>query len=147
MLPEFLETNQITAQILTFDEEVKNCKQAMALEKTNPIVKSILFTHEKGFVLVILEGTQKTDLKALETLLQTQHARLATPEEVENVTGYEVGAVPPISIYGVPTLIDEGVLKHVWVVCGGGDKFSLLKIQSKDILVHAWEAKVVKVAK
>ena len=146
MLDEFIQVNGINAQILTFDEEVATCKQAQVLERSTPIVKTIVLAHAKGFALVILEASKKVDLRKVENTLDTKKARLATPEEVEHVTGYEVGGVPPISVYGTPTLIDEGVLTHTWVLCGGGNSFSLLKITAKEILAHAFEPQVVNVA-
>lgn len=146
MLEEFIEVNGINAQILTFDEEVATCKQAKQMEQVTPVVKTILLAHEQGFALAILEGTQKVDFSKIETILHTKKVRLATFEEVAEVTGYEVGAVPPISIYGTPTLIDEKVMTHAWVLAGGGTTFSLLKITPKQILEHAYEPQVVSIA-
>lgn len=146
MLDEYIAVNGLNAEIMHFDAEVANSKQAAAIESSFPGVKTILFAHEKGFVLVIVEWEKKANTRAVGALLKTQNVRLATPTEVEEVTGYEVGGVPPISIYGTPTLIDESVMKHAWVIAGGGDKFSLLKIQTKDILEHAFEARVEKIA-
>ncbi len=147
MLDDYIQTNGLNATILHFEEEVAHCAQARVLEKTHPIVKTIVLAHDKGYALAIVEGTKHVDLEAIKALLETHKVRLATPEEVEQVTGYSVGGVPPISIYGTPTLIDEGVLTHAWVVAGGGDKNSLLKIQTRDILEHAYEPTVVHVAK
>lgn len=144
MLPDFIASNAINAEILTFHEEVASSKQAQLLETTLPVVKTLVLAHDQGFVLAVLEGRQKVHMPAIEKTLNVAHVRLATPEEVEQVSGYPVGGVPPISVYGVPTLIDEQVLTYAWVIAGGGDRFSLLKIQSKDILAHAFEPRVVK---
>ena len=127
MLDEYITVNGLNAEIMHFNEEVATSRQAEMMEKTFPVAKTILFTHEKGYVLAILEGTKKVDTTAIAALLTTKNVRLATPVEVENVTGYEVGGVPPISIYGTPTLIDVDVTKHAWVIAGGGDKFRYLK--------------------
>lgn len=143
MLADYIETNRISAQILTFDEKVGTSTRAALLEKTLPGVKTILFAHAEGHTLVVLEGSKKVDIPALTHLLGVKNVHLATPDEVEAVTGYSIGGVPPISIYGTPTLIDEGVLAHAWVAAGGGDSFSLLKIQTRDIVEHAFDARVV----
>ncbi len=139
MLEDFIQTNGINAQILTFDEEVATSRQAREMEQNLPIVKTILLAHEKGFVLAILNSRDKISFPKIETILSTKNIRLATPTEVEEVTGYPVGGVPPISIYGSPTLIDEKVLIHTWAMAGGGTPFALLKITTKDILTHAYE--------
>ncbi|MEK6902329.1 MAG: YbaK/EbsC family protein [archaeon] len=146
MLEDFIETNEIMAEIKVFDVEVKTSAQAELAEQSHPVVKTIVLAHDKGFVLAILLATQKVDFSAIAHLLKTAHVRLATPGEVEEVPGYEVGAVPPISIYGTPSLIDPAVFNHPWVLAGGGTKFALLKMQSKDILTHAYEPLVEKIA-
>jgi prolyl-tRNA editing enzyme YbaK/EbsC (Cys-tRNA(Pro) deacylase) len=145
MLEDFIQTNGINAQILTFDEEVATSRQAREMEQNLPIVKTILLAHEKGFVLAILHSRDKISFSKIEAILSTKNIRLATPAEVEEVTGYVVGGVPPISIYGSPTLIDEKVLTHAWVMAGGGTPFALLKINTKDILAHAYEPVVEKI--
>lgn len=147
MLDEYITVNGLNAEIMHFSEEVANSRQSSQKWGTFPGVKTILFAHEKGFILAIVEGTSKVDTGAITTILETKNVRLATPAEVEAVTGYEVGGVPPISIYGTPTLIDENVMKHAWVIAGGGDKFSLVKIQTRDILEHAFEARIAKISR
>jgi prolyl-tRNA editing enzyme YbaK/EbsC (Cys-tRNA(Pro) deacylase) len=150
MLEDFLESNDINAQLLAFEEEVARCENVSKLEQRIPSCKSIVFayTTKKGreYAIVILEGSKKADWNALKQLLHAEKVRMATPEEVKQVTGYEIGAVPPISIFGTKAYIDQGVLEHHWVLCGGGTRFSLLKIQSKDILEHAFEPEIVNVA-
>lgn len=146
MLDEYITVNGLNAEIMHFNEEVATSRQAGKVETTFPGVKTILLAHDKGFVLAIVEITRKVDTQTIARILETKNVRLATPQEVENVTGYEVGGVPPISIYGTQTLIDERVMTHAWVLAGGGDKFSLMKIQTNDILKHAFEARVEKIS-
>ena len=153
MLEEFLQENGLQAQILRFEEEVAHCRQVEALERTLPVVKTIVWTYErkdsegkarKGHVLAILEGRARVDKEKLAIACgaDIQTLRLATREETLECTGYEIGGIPPVGIYGIPTRIDEDVLKHPWVIAGGGDNYSLLKIQSKELLEHAFEPKV-----
>jgi len=44
---------------------------------------------------------------------------LATPEEVKQITGFEVGAMPPVGVK-VKTIVDPKVLKNEFVIGGGG---------------------------
>lgn len=146
MLEDFLQANDVKGQILEFEEEVARCNQVTELEQTIPVAKSILFAHEKGFVLAIIEGKKKVSQSKLAKCVGATHCRLATAAEVENVTGYMVGAVPPISIYGVETILDPGVLSHIWVLAGGGSTHALLKIQSKEIERVGYEVRVEAIA-
>ncbi len=145
MLDDFIETNGINAQILAFDEEVATSKRAQIVEKTLPIVKTIVLAHPQGFILAVLPGKLKVDFFKIGKQVNTSSIRLATPEEVEKVTGYPVGGVPPISVYGTPTLIDEKVLQYDWVLAGGGTPHSLLKITPADILANAYEPMVASI--
>lgn len=147
MLEDFIQANDVKGQILHFDEEVAHCSQVTEIEEYTPVAKSILFAcEEKGFVLAIVEGKKKISQSKLAHAMNAKHCRLATPDEVASVTGYEVGGVPPISIYGIPTILDPGVLTHEWILAGGGDKFSLLKIRSEEIPRVGWEVRIEAIA-
>jgi prolyl-tRNA editing enzyme YbaK/EbsC (Cys-tRNA(Pro) deacylase) len=59
--------------------------------------------------------------------------RLASPREVKEVTGYEVGELPPIGI-PVKTLIDLRVLERSYVLGGGGAVNRLIRIDPRKIV-------------
>ena len=70
--------------------------------------KSILFKIDSGFVLAIVRGPNRVDFKKLRQILGVRKARLATPDEVLEVMGVEVGACYPFaSIAGVKTIVDK----------------------------------------
>ncbi|MBI2598167.1 MAG: hypothetical protein HYW50_03150, partial [Candidatus Diapherotrites archaeon] len=56
------------------------------------------------------------------------------------------GSVPPVSIYGVKTLVDRKVLEKEVVYAGGGDDFSVLKISPKEIVEHGFEVQIEDIA-
>jgi prolyl-tRNA editing enzyme YbaK/EbsC (Cys-tRNA(Pro) deacylase) len=59
---------------------------------------------------------------------------MATPEEVERITGYKVGGVPPI-IDGVETIVDSSLASESGeVFCGGGDEHTLLAIKPRELI-------------
>ena len=148
MLEDFIQANDVKGQIIEFKEEVARCSQVAEIEEYTPVAKSILFAYNEGnaFVLAIVEGKKKINQSKLAAAIGAKHCRLASPDEVLRVTGYEVGGVPPISIYGVPTIVDPGVLEHEWVLAGGGSKFALLKIRSEEILRVGWEVRMEGIA-
>ena len=70
--------------------------------------KSILFKTKSGFKLVIVRGDNRADFKKLRQHYQTNKIRMATPEEVLEVMGVEVGACYPFgSIAGVDMIVDQ----------------------------------------
>lgn len=69
--------------------------------------KSILFKTKDGFKLVIVRGDNRADFKKLRIAFGTNKIRMASPEEVLEVMGVEVGACYPFGhIPGVEMIVD-----------------------------------------
>ncbi len=117
--------------------EVKTVRQAareLGVEEEQ-IIKTLVVITDEGPVLAILDGRSRLDLSKL-----GRGARLASPREVEEHTGYKVGEVPPV---GIPlrTLVDERVLKWHRVYGGGGSTRRLVELDPRAI-VHYQKAEV-----
>jgi Ala-tRNA(Pro) deacylase len=76
-------------------------------------IKSLVFTDGKGlWILVDLPSDKKADQTKVAAAfgLGRKDIRLATPEEVLEITGCEVGAVPPFGHKtALKTLVDKGI--------------------------------------
>ncbi len=115
------------------------------------IVKSLLFLVDRGGqtepILVLANGTERVDYRNVAGWvgLSRKRVRLADAAAVHAVTGYPVGAVPPL---GHPqplrTLIDRRVLEQPEVYAGGGAVDALLRITPTEI-VRATGAETVDV--
>ena len=57
---------------------------------------------------------------------------MATPGEVAEVTGYNVGGVPPV--LRIPVYIDRELLAEDYVYGGGGDEYSLLRFRPAELV-------------
>jgi len=136
MLQDFIKANNLKAEIFETQGKVKSsAKAAQELDDNEAVAKSILLMDSNDeSVLVILLGKDKIDFKKIKEILDVKDVRLAEPEEVFEATGYAVGGVPPISIYGVKTLLDKKVIEKEEVVCGGGTQNHLMRIKVKEIL-------------
>ncbi|HDD33745.1 MAG TPA: aminoacyl-tRNA deacylase [Thermofilaceae archaeon] len=99
------------------------------------IVKSLLFVDEKGVpVLAIVTGDSMVDEEKLARVLGVKRVRKARPRAVRNITGYEVGALPPVGHKKpVKTVIDVKVMEKDVVYGGGGSVNKLLEISPRDI--------------
>ena len=144
MLADFIEANGLKAEIITCKKPVASARDAMNCLKIQleEVGKTILFIldNEKP-VLAILSGADKASTEKICGIFNASKCRIATPREVFEITGYEVGGLPPISIFGVPTLLDSKIAEKNQLVCGGGDAMHLLKISPKEILEFAFECK------
>lgn len=72
--------------------------------------KSLLIKTEGDFVLVVLPGSKQLDSKKLRDFLGVKKMRFATPDEVKEVMGCEIGACYPIgSVAGIKTIVDKSM--------------------------------------
>lgn len=70
--------------------------------------KSLLLKADDGFIVAIIQGDKRLDIKKLMQHLGTsKKPRFARPEEVEEQLGCQVGACYPMSyLAGVPAVLD-----------------------------------------
>jgi prolyl-tRNA editing enzyme YbaK/EbsC (Cys-tRNA(Pro) deacylase) len=87
------------------------------------IVKSLIFLADGEPLLVLVSGDQRADVKQLRALLglSKRRLRIARPDEVLELTGFEVGGVPPVGHSSLlRTLIDRTLARFdtVWAAAG-----------------------------
>lgn len=119
------------------------------------VIKSLLFLvkrdgGEREPALVIAAGTNRVDYRALADTVGVgrKEVRMASFDEVVEITGYPAGGVPPFGhLEVIPTYVDRSVLDNEVVFGGGGDDGTMLRINVEDLLrvtdatiVHVVEA-------
>ncbi|MDO8646862.1 MAG: YbaK/EbsC family protein [Candidatus Diapherotrites archaeon] len=142
MIEDFIKANQLKAKLIFCSKKVHTVQQAANFMKVpvGEIAKSILFILDNNEpVLAIVSGDKKVSARKLQKIFNSKTSRMATPKEVEEITGYEVGAVPPISVYGVQTVIDKTLASKPQIICGGGSEQHLLCISSEELLEFGFE--------
>src|SRR3989344_8256228 len=149
MLADFIEKNSLKAEIIECKKPVNtalDATKALGIQLSD-IAKTILFILDSGNpVLAVLSGENRASVSKLLPFFNASKCRIATPKEVFEITGYEVGGVPPISVYGVPTIIDSKLLEKSLVYCGGGDEKHLLKISPQEIREFAFECQIAEIS-
>ena len=146
-LQAFMQSNAIQGEMLFLDEPTPTVETAAQAVGTQPeqIVKSILFIVDEQAVLAITCGTHLVERRAIADLygVGRKRVKLASPETVLEISGYEVGAMPPFGHRKpIPTLLDGQVLDQPVVYAGGGAENALLRLNPQDIL-RATEARVM----
>jgi len=89
----------------------------------------------------VVLGNCNIDLEKVSKITELS-LELATPNQTLEITGYNVGGVPPITIFGVKTIIDKLVMEKEIVYSGGGDDHSMLKISPKEIEEFGTEVQI-----
>lgn len=155
-LQQFLDEQNIEAEIVFLQEKTPTVEAAAEAVGVQPaqIVKSVLFVvkdRENGLQpqLVVSNGLSRISYKALADYLgvSRRRVRMARASEVEEMTGYMVGTVPPFGHSSpLPTLLDGTVLKQEEVYVGGGAINALMRLSVAE-LQRVLRAEVVGLSK
>jgi Cys-tRNA(Pro) deacylase len=132
-----LENQNIPHRVFRHEKSVESLEQAAADRDQKPeqIVRSILFQIRPGeFVMVLAAGPAQVDWKTLRQFVGRSRIRMATEEEVLEVTGYRVGTVSPFGLKNpVRVLIDASVLKEEEISTGSGVRNVAILLKSADL--------------
>ena len=104
---------------------------AVARCELGAIVKSLCFVVDGKPVLVLVAGDRRVDSKALRRIFDVskRKVKIADPETVEQVTGFQVGGVPPLGhTQSLPTLIDDSLARFEIVYAAAGSPNALFPI-------------------
>ena len=126
---EFLEKNNLNIEILESPEKTHTAQQAADVHSVSVenIVKSILTKVNDEYVLFLVPGDKKIDLKE-------KKATIAKPDEVKKITGYSIGGVPPFGHKTkVKTYIQEGFRKDEKLLAAAGSPNSVFKISLEEL--------------
>lgn len=146
-LQRFMQAHAIRGEILHLDVPTPTVEAAAQAVNAEPdqIIKSILFMVDEQPVLAIACGLSAIGRRPIADLygVGKKRVKLATPETVLEITGYEVGAMPPFGHrQQLTTLVDQRVLNSLEAFAGGGAENALVRINPWEIL-QATAAKVL----
>ena len=101
------------------------------------IVKSLVFLADGQPLLVLVAGDRRADLKRLraELGLSKKRLRIAQPDQVRSLVGFEVGGVPPVGHQPrLRTLIDDSLGRFDWLWAAAGSGHAVFPIRYKRLL-------------
>ena len=124
---------------LTVDKKpIRNLEELLSKRGIDPlsVVRSVVFkTSLDKFILLAVAGGGRADWGVLRKHLNERKCRMAEFDEVPEVTGYVVGAVPPIALPNdIKVLVDNSVKSYETVVIGSGVLGFALSLKGTDLL-------------
>jgi prolyl-tRNA editing enzyme YbaK/EbsC (Cys-tRNA(Pro) deacylase) len=131
---------------LVFDEPMKTSEEAARMlgVEIGQIAKSILFRNRERYGLFVAAGDVRIHPRQVKACLGAGQPKMASPEEVLRITGFEVGAVCPFALQEeVPVYIDESLRRYPLVYTAAGIAESLLPV-SFEQLVEITEGTVIR---
>lgn len=136
-LEKFLKERNVEFELIKFEENVTTSEKA-ASQTSGVIVKSILLICDNQPILCILLGKDKIDLEKIRKEINCKEVRLAKAKEVKEISGYDIGALPPVAHkQNIRIIVDKKVSElsdSEIIYCGGGSHYHLLKIKKRDLL-------------
>ena len=142
-----LDEQNIAHQVFRHEKPLLSFEQAAAERNQRPeqIVRSILFQiRTEEFVMVLVAGRDQVDWRKFRQLVGRSRVRMATEEEVLQVTGYRVGTVSPFGLKNqVRVMIDESVLREEEVSLGSGVRQMAIIMKSADLRRALGDADIV----
>lgn len=83
--------------------------------------KALVFMAEEKPIMIVVSGAFQIDTKKFKSLFKVHDLRMATPEEVEQITGVKIGAVHPFgNLFGIPLYIDESLAENEEIIFNAG---------------------------
>ena len=135
---DILVENHIPFEVRVFDTPARQASQAAALIgcTLGAIVKSLVFEKQTsgGILLVLVSGKNRADLDILSEMIGDR-VKPAQPATVLEITGYPIGAVPPIGIKETfQVIVDADLLLHEQVWASAGAENILVRFDPIDLL-------------
>jgi len=137
----------IPHRVFRHETPVTSFEEAAVARNQRPeqIVRSILFQIKPGeFVMVLMAGPDQIDWKKLRQLVKRSRVRMATQDEVLEVTGYRVGTVSPFGLKNqVRVMMDASVLKEEEISIGSGIRNTAIIMKSEDVRKALGDVEIV----
>jgi prolyl-tRNA editing enzyme YbaK/EbsC (Cys-tRNA(Pro) deacylase) len=145
----FLREAGAEARIEAFAKGTPTAAEAAAAVgcELDQIVKSLVLVTEIGPIVALVPGDRRGDLDKIAKAAGTASARVASTQEVEQMTGFAPGAVAPFPLPQVETvLIERRLLRHPLVWAGAGSPTHLVGLAPVELvrLTRARPSDVVK---
>jgi Ala-tRNA(Pro) deacylase len=121
---------------LTHHEPVTTSEAAAAVRgvELNTGAKAMVVKGKDGFALAVLAADRKVDWKLLAPLVG-KSPRLATGEELRELTGLSKGAVPPFGVvFGLRTIYDKSLLEVETVNFNAGSHTDSVSMRGEDMI-------------
>jgi len=120
-------------------EPVFTSEQAAKVRSTNMKqgAKAIIFSADKTPILIVVPGNKKVDSKLFKKLYRIRDLKLLSPEQVKDLTGLEIGAIPPFgNAMDLITYADELVFENEEIAFNVG-------AHTKSVLMKANDFKIL----
>lgn len=128
-----LQMNNCEFEIIQHDEPILTLEDASKYFDISKAVAVLILKSESNFYGYLKYGTRKVDLKQLSQALCCERLKLASANEVQEVTGYKIGYVPLVGL-DVPYVMDKQMAEWDYFYGGIGTDTESIKMNVSDFI-------------
>ena len=97
--------------------------------------KALICKTEQGFMQAVISAAKELDLTKLKKLLNVKKIELATADEVKDISGLSVGAVPPFgNLFRLNVYVDSSLMDNEEIAFNAGSHTKSIKMKRKDLI-------------
>lgn len=97
--------------------------------------KALICKTEEGFIQAVVSGAKELDIEKLQKITLFRKIELAAAKEVRQVTGCNIGSVPPFgNLFGLKAYFDKSVVDNEIVAFNAGQHTKSIKMKAKDLV-------------
>lgn len=136
MIPEtihrYLEEHHLPYEHTTHVRAVAAQRLAAAEHVTGDrVAKPVVVSVDGELSLAVVAATEKVDVDALRRATNARSVEIVPESAFEGrFEPCEVGAEPPLGLFGMPIYVDAGLAREPWIVCRGGTHEDALRIET-----------------
>jgi prolyl-tRNA editing enzyme YbaK/EbsC (Cys-tRNA(Pro) deacylase) len=137
-LKEILDAANVHYTIFAHDQTVRSAQEGVeqGFGELSNMAPTFILQSENGYLAAVIRGDTRLSYKKIKRELKLKNLRLASPEQVGQVTGSEVGYVSLLNT-GLATIIDSQLTEVDRIFGGCGVPHYALKISPHDLIVLA----------
>jgi Cys-tRNA(Pro) deacylase len=147
----FLDRSGIQYRVFIHTKKIETLIDAANQRGQDPqqIIRSIVFKiTEDQFIMVLAGGPDQIEWKNLRRLLGINRMTMASPAEVQDITGYIPGTVNPFGLQqNIRILIDDAILSQPEVSLGSGQPGSALIMRPNELVKALPGAEIIHIDK
>lgn len=141
LVRQFLDDSRFDYEVIPCDPELTDtavfCQHygyALEMSANTIIVKAK--TGEERFVACVVLACTRLDVnKVVRKRLAARRVSFASADETREATDMELGGVTPLALpVDLPVWIDQRVMSADYIILGGGNRSTKIKIASKALL-------------
>ncbi|ULL17112.1 hypothetical protein DVH26_23310 [Paenibacillus sp. H1-7] len=134
ILQTILQQKEVQYEIIHHDKPIRIAQEGadyfgIELGQTAP---TLVLKSDKGYFAVIVSGDRgRVNFEDIVGLIGCSQLKMASPKEVQQITGYAVGSVA--LVLSLPCIVDRGLFRYPFIYGGTGEPASTLKMAPNDL--------------